>query len=152
MDAAHLLLDAYAGFAGLPDLSFNEDGCARLRFGPDIAVNLEADAGGEAIHLYAVLGPLPPGARDTLYAELLESNLFGQATAGATLAIDAVQQELVLCRRAELDAGDVQRFARMLEDFADMAMQWQHRVASGVVSDTPPATSPPTGWEAMQRA
>lgn len=152
MNAAHLLLDAYAKFAGLTSLSFNEDGCARLRFGEDVSVNLEADANGDCIHLYAVLGPLPAGPREPLYADLLEANLFGQATGGSTLAVDSVQQELVLCRRADMEAGDVQQFAQLLDAFAAMAMQWQQRIMAGPAEAPRAAPAEHAGWSPRQLA
>ena len=86
---------------------------------------------GDCIHLYAVLGPLPAHANATVYRELLEGNLFGTRTRGATLAIDAVQQEVILCRRVELAVAEVGTFTAMLDDFVAASREWQQAFASG---------------------
>src|SRR4051812_15097993 len=56
------LLKEYGRSVGLPALAFDGHGCARLRFDSGAEVNLEVDPSGDWIHMYAVLGPVPPGA------------------------------------------------------------------------------------------
>src|SRR3982751_2821962 len=101
MDAPQLLR-AYAQIIGVANLRFDAGGCARLEFGDSAAVNFEIDPSRESIHLYAVLGPLPAADPAGLCRRLLEGNLFCAQTRGATLAIDAVRQEALICRRVEL--------------------------------------------------
>src|SRR3569623_1000773 len=66
-----------------PNLRFDANGCARLAI--DGAPALDFERGGNGIlHVYSVLGPLPPEGREVLFTELLKGNLFGSSTAGAS--------------------------------------------------------------------
>jgi len=109
---------------GLPALAFDAHGCARLRFEPDVAVNLEVDPSRKWVHLYAVLGPVPPGRNEGLYLRLLQANFFGIDTRGATLSIDATRNEVLLCMRVAVDGDDASVFAAAMEDFAAAARVW----------------------------
>jgi len=125
------LLASYGQLVGLPGLRFEPDGCARLLFHQSIAIDLEIDAGAGCLHAYGVLGTVPARGREALYRRLLEANLFGTQTSGATLAIDAVPQEVLLCRRVELATATAASFAEFLEDFARIIQQWQQKLGSG---------------------
>lgn len=125
------LLSSYGQLVGLHGLAFDAHGCARLKFSEDVAVNLEADPAGECVHLYSVLGPVPSNERERLYRELLEGNLFGTRTRGATLAIDKVQEEVILCRRLELATADADALKQVLEEFVSASEHWQEAFDSG---------------------
>jgi hypothetical protein len=147
MEAAQLLA-SYGQLVGLADLVFDAHGCARLKFSDDAAVNLEVDPAGDCVHLYAVLGPLPAGPNERAYRELLEGNLFGTRTRGATLAIDAVQQEVVLCRRVGLGGADVAVFAATLDDFVIATREWQQLFSSGdLAAEVPSSPAMPVDWQ-----
>ena len=76
---------------GLPALDFDSNGCARMLFDGKVAVNFESDELSGQLHLYCDLGELPLRGREALYRALLEANLFGVQTQGATLAVDGSQ-------------------------------------------------------------
>jgi hypothetical protein len=125
------LLAAYGQLVGLANLRFDAHGCARLMFQESLAVDLEVDAGAGCLHAYSVLGPVPAGDREALYRKLLEANLFGTQTGGATLAVDAVQEEVLLCRRVDLNTATATSFAEFLAEFARGARQWRQQFGSG---------------------
>lgn len=125
------LLAAYGQIAGLPGLRFESHGCARLLFEKSIAVDLEIDRGAGCLQIYGVLGPVPAGDRESLYRRLLEANLFGTETHGATLSIDGVQDEMLLSRRVDVANTNAATFAELLESFAGVVQQWQQKVGSG---------------------
>lgn len=128
---AHELLRSYGEMAGLPALQFDLNGCARLLFEDETAIDLEVDEPAGCIQLYAVLGAVPAGGRETLYRSLLEGNLFGSHTSGASLAIDPVQEEVLLCRRAQLGITTPELLSDLLQAFAAAAAQWKQKFASG---------------------
>jgi hypothetical protein len=128
---AQELLSSYGQLVGLRGVAFDAHGCARLKFSEDAAVNLEADPAGECIHLYAVLGPVPSTSRERLYRELLEGNLFGTRTRGGALAIDKVQEEVILCRRVDLARADASALKQMLDEFVSATQHWQDAFDSG---------------------
>lgn len=130
-DSAHDLLAAYSRHAGVAGLQFNQHGCARLLFEDSVAIDLEIDDAQDCIQLYSVLGPVPAGGREALYRALLEGNLFGTQTAGATLAIDGVLEEVVLCHRVASEAADVTELVRLLEALAGTTQLWRQKLGSG---------------------
>lgn len=113
---------------GLPGLTFNTDGCARLVFDDTHAVNLESDTQTGQLLLYITLGPLPAAGREALYLSLLEGNLFGAQTDGATLAVDSLNHEVVLCRTLVADELSAQSFTEIIEKFVNAAEQWRARM------------------------
>jgi hypothetical protein len=125
------LLTAFGQLTGLPNLRFDSQGCARLVFGSSVPIDLEVDSNTNNIWLYGVLGPVPPGGRERLYRALLEGNLFGTQTLGSTLAVDPVQEEVLLCRAVDLATASATGFAELLGSFAGMVQQWQHKLGSG---------------------
>lgn len=125
------LLTAYGQLTGLPTLKFEPHGCARLLFEGSIAVDLEIDRTGRCLQMYNVLGPVPTGNLETLYRRLLESNLFGTHTRGATLSIDAAKEEVLIGRRIDLESTNAAVFAELLQEFSGVAQQWHHKFGSG---------------------
>jgi hypothetical protein len=130
-DLAQDLLTAYGRLAGLPDLKFEPHGCARLLFDKSVAIDLEIDEDAGCIHAYGVLGPVPGGGREALYRRLLEANMFGTETGGAALAIDAAQDDALLCRRVDLATATATNLAECLEAFAGVVEQWRRKFVSG---------------------
>lgn len=128
---AHELLAAYSQHAGIADLKFSADGCARLLFEGSVAIDLEIDPSADRIQLYCVLGPVPAGERETLYRRLLEGNLFGTHTGGAALSIDPVQDEVLLCRQYPVGTVDPSHLAKVLEEFAGVAGHWRQQLGAG---------------------
>ncbi len=125
------LLAAYGQTAGLPELKFDHNGCARLLFESSTAIDLEVDEPSNCIQMYSVLGPVPAGNREPLYRNLLEGNLFGTHTGGAALSIDPVQEEILLCGRADLNAMTADLLAESLQAFAGVASLWKQRFSAG---------------------
>ena len=143
MDADQLL-NSLGIAMGLQQLAFDEQGCARLMFDGKLAVNLEHEAGSAVLQMYSVVGELPPEDREVLYAMLLKANLFGGETQGATLAVDPLQHEIVLCRTVALEGLPAAAFAAQVEAFVSTTEHWQQRLAGGVASLVAPiAVAPP---------
>lgn len=144
MDADQLL--ASLGLAtGLPDLKFDNNGCARLLFDQRIAVDLERDADAGCIHVYNVLcAAPPPGTGEALLRRLLEGNLFGSQTQGAALAVDAASHEVILCRSVDVESSSSDDFARLIEKFLAAVEHWQQELAgsgAGEASQQPDRTA-----------
>jgi hypothetical protein len=126
---ADKLLQSLGMHLGVPDLHFNADGCARLGIDGAPALDFELDETG-AIQMYSVLGPLPTEGRTSLYAQMLQGNLFGSSTAGAALAIDDLHGEVVLCRTVTTKHVSVSEFTAKVESFVAAAEDWQGRLVS----------------------
>jgi hypothetical protein len=124
---------------GLPDLRFDANRCARVVFDGKTALNFEHDETTGLIQVYATLAPLPAQGREALYAQLLQGNLFGAQTGGATLAVDAEHHEVVLCQGAPVEDSTGTAFATLVERFVGAAEAWTQRLATAA----PPADTAP---------
>ncbi|WP_159911215.1 type III secretion system chaperone [Pantoea sp. 18069] len=114
---------------GLADLALDAHGCASLCVDGQIEIHFEHDATADAIHLYSHLAPLPAEGREAFYLQLLQANLLGAHTAGATLAIDDAAQAVVLCLQITPWHCESRDFAALVERFVDAAAHWRERLA-----------------------
>jgi hypothetical protein len=114
---------------GLPTLEFDRNGCARMLFEGQLVINFERDKITGLLHLYCDIGPLPLRGCESLYRALLEANLFGIQTRGATLAIDGKQNQVVLSRAVQIDAIELSAFSQILDSFVSCASEWQRFLA-----------------------
>lgn len=122
MQSSDLLLTALGRHVGMAEpLAFDEQGCARLLFDGSVAVALEVPQGPGPLHMYSVLGALPDGNREALLMQLLNANLFGAETGGATLAVDDHSGEIILCRQVDTTQTSDGAFVSMLEQFVAAA-------------------------------
>jgi hypothetical protein len=128
MDADQLLQSLGVSL-NVPNLHFDANGCARLAIDGAPPLDFERGSGG-VLHVYSVLGPLPPESREPLYAELLKGNLFGKATAGASLAVDFLYGEVVLCRTVATEHAAAHAFTAEIEAFVAAAEDWKRRLES----------------------
>lgn len=145
MHAAELMQHFAMGL-GLAELRFDSHGCASLCLDGEIEIHFEHDAASEAIHLYSDLAPLPVTGREALYLQLLQANLLGAHTAGATLAVDSTAQAAVLCLRIAPSLCNAQDFQALVERFVDAVAHWRERLAypPETVEETV-FTQPPSG-------
>ena len=125
---ADQLLNELGLTMGLPNLRFDEHGCARLMFDGKTAIDLEADSETGMLQVYSVLSPLPAEGRETTFLSLLEGNLFGTQTHGATLAVDSLYNEVLLCRTVDTEQMSGASFATMIERFVDSVETWKERI------------------------
>lgn len=116
---------------GLPALDFDANGCARMLFDGKVAVNFESDELAGQLHLYSDLGELPLRGREAVYRALLEANLYGVQTQGATLAVDGSQDQVVLSRSVLVEELSLNSFSLVLEGFVGCAEYWQQFLANG---------------------
>lgn len=135
MDADQLLQSL--GLAlNVPNLRFDENGCARLAIEGAPALDFERGSSG-ILHIYSVLGRLPPDGREALFGELLKGNLFGATTSGASLAVDFLHGEIVLCRLIATEQASGHVFAKEVEAFIAAAEDWARRLAEGPSASAP---------------
>src|SRR5690242_118522 len=109
--------EAQAGRA----FGLDRSGVCRLGFHEGCELVLEPVEGSDRVHLYAPMAPLPtPRHAGNVYGKLLAANLFGEATGGASFAVDPSGEEVVLNRSFETTHMDAAAFAGLLTGFMDM--------------------------------
>jgi hypothetical protein len=74
--------------------------------------------------LSSVLGPFPKGQEDAFLLSMMEGNLFGKETIGATLGLDREGKLLTLSRIIERRV-DYREFKETLEDFFHIVNFWR---------------------------
>jgi hypothetical protein len=139
MDAKDVLA-ALGSRLGLGPLAFDDDGLCQLVFDNDMAVDFDARrAPDRLLDVSAVVGLLPRDADAPLYIGLLEANLQGQGTGGATLAIDPAFDEIVLWQRLDLRGATVESVEDDLGSFLGHLRAWRQRAADGTIGGEPAA-------------
>lgn len=124
------VIQAIAIAMNVPGLHLNEHGCARLRIDDSIDLNFEASDGSHLLHVYSTLGPVPTHKRERCFEQLLRANLFGADTGGATLAVDAEFNEVVLCSDIGNHGWTGELIMSRLSRFIEAALAWQERFAA----------------------
>ena len=124
------VIQAIATAMGVPELRLDDHGCARLRVDDRLDVNFEASGSSHLLHVYCTLGPVPSADRERTFEQLLMANLFGADTGGATLAIDAEFNEVVLCTDVGNHGWTNELIMSRLQRFIDAAETWQERFAA----------------------
>lgn len=123
------VIQAIATAMGVPELRLDEHGCARLRVDDSVDINFEASDGSHLLHVYCTLGPVPTSDRERTFEQLLTANLFGADTGGATLAIDAEFNEIVLCSDIGNHGWTNELIMSRLERFIEAALGWRAHFA-----------------------
>jgi hypothetical protein len=132
------VIQAIATALGVADLKLDEEGCARLRIDDAIDVNFEASRSSHLLHVYCTLGPVPASERERTFEQLLTANLFGADTGGATLAIDAEFNEIVLCMDIGNHGWTGELILSRLQRFIDAALGWRERFSAIQASEEAP--------------
>lgn len=76
----------------------------------------------------SILAACPKQNPEALYALLLDSNLFGQATHGAIIGLNQEGNSLTLLQELDYNISDGE-FKEKLEDFLNIADFWRQKIA-----------------------
>jgi hypothetical protein len=137
---------------GLDALIFDDSGLCPLVFDDRFTITLELDEDGDTLHLYSTLGQAPEDLIDqlTCFAGLLEANLFGRGTGGATLSFEPDGRYLVINQSLSLQQSNPEALQTLFERFVQAADAWHDRVSNrfwqdpDFTADNSPAAGIPT--------
>ena len=130
ISAEQLLRDLGQNIGLAHPLVFNEQHCARLMVGERVGIDFEHLPDEQIVQMYCVLGGIPAGGLESLYRELLEANLFGDGTQGATLGLDGGQRQIVLSRALALEHMTSPTMLQVFERFINTSEHWVRRLES----------------------
>lgn len=136
------LPQALAAALGLPSLAFDAEGRARIIYEGKVDIDLALDAEAGELHLTTDLAKMPGADGEALYIGLLQANLRGQQTLGATLAVDEAAHMIVLNRTvmtSELASDDL---LDLVQRFCASAMYWTTTLAATMDSANDEDLSP----------
>ncbi len=117
---------------GLEALDFDDRGTCSLVFDERFTITLELDDEEQMLHLYSTLGKAPEDLIDqlTCFAALLQANLFGRGTGGASLAFEPESQALMISRNCSLKPLSAKALQADFERFVQATDAWHERVAA----------------------
>ncbi|WJF89312.1 type III secretion system chaperone [Paraburkholderia bonniea] len=118
------LIEQIGAVIGLPQLKLDARGLARVRIEGSPDLNLEADKEVNCLHIYSTIIPTPDDLGVELCEKLLSANTFGSKTGGASLALDKLGNEVILCHRIESDDMKAETVQAILERFVAAAEYW----------------------------
>jgi hypothetical protein len=111
---------------GLPDLDVDSERRAvRLIFADDLEVEFEEPGAEHLFYVYAVVGPVLLNTSGTFFLEVMNANLFGRDTGGASFGYDASRQELVLFMRFHSHEISYTTFRKEIENFLAALKKWR---------------------------
>lgn len=125
------LLEELAVRLELGDIMLEDDGGAQIVLDDDRVVDVHGHEGRPGFTFSAAVAPSPEEGRETVFAELLEANLMGEGTFGATLALDPTASEIVLCRSINHSDVPYEVFEAELAQFSAALIAWQDRDEDG---------------------
>ena len=130
------LAETLAGWAkaqGQDAAALDPDGGVQLLVADEMAVDIGPADTPEAFSMCASVGPLPENGRDAIMEELLIANLEGLGTGGASLSLDIMRDEIVLCRVYHTDDLSPSVFNEEFNAFVNVLKFWRDRHKSGAL-------------------
>ena len=126
------LLQPLAERLGLEALDFDDRGTCSLVFDERFTITLELDDEEQMLYLYSTLGKAPEDLIDqlTCFAALLQANLFGRGTGGASLAFEPESQALMISRNCSLMQLSAEALQADVERFVQATDAWYERVST----------------------
>jgi len=113
---------------GLPQLEWDEQQSCTLEFGDDLSLTMYVDEDRPDVTLYTVLGALTAATPVSTWQQLMEANLFGSGTQGATLGYESGAELLYLTQRLPLETLTPQRWLSALQGFVSVGRTWQRKL------------------------
>ena len=113
---------------GIPELALDAANCSVVAF-DSVVVNFELDDDSGQFFLYSNLGTVPAAGSSALYEQLLDGNLMGKGTRGATLGLDRRARRVVLHQGLPAQRLSDVEFKTAVENFVDVAEAWTQRVS-----------------------
>lgn len=124
------VLEEFGAAVGIPDLRPDDEHRCNMMI-DDVALSFELGVGDESMYIYSLLGVVPDGDAENVYAALLHANYVFAGTGGSTLSVDPQTGGIVLIREERLETLRPPRFEAVLEEFVDIAERWMQRIESG---------------------
>lgn len=120
--------------SGLESLQFSKDGAISFVFNTHYTTTLEKSADERELTLYGVIGQLPFEDKERYLLMLLQANLFGRKTGGASIGLDPDTQEVILFRTFEVAHLQFDHFFEELTRFLGMQQEWSENLKDKVLS------------------
>lgn len=126
-------LEGWAKAQGQDAVALDPDGGVQLLVADEMAIDIGPADAPDAFSICASVGRLPEKGRDAVMEELLIANLEGMGTGGASLSLDIMRDEIVLCRVYHTDDLSAAIFNTEFNAFVNALKFWRDRHKSGAL-------------------
>jgi len=133
-ETVNVWLKETASLAGIDSLSLNPQGVSALKYGEKVEIVFECPEGSEVLHLYCPVCDIPEDGAPALMRRLLEWNMFGLETRGASFAIDRESNRAMLCYSIPIAGADIATFQNTLGNFAETCERFCDELSSPAAS------------------
>lgn len=106
---------------GIESLKFSDEGVVSLLINDKFHTNIEKSSDNQTLTIYGKVGDLPVIDREVCLKALLNANLFGQKTGGASFGMDQHTEEIYLFKTFELENIQIDRFIEEVK----LLIHWQ---------------------------
>jgi hypothetical protein len=120
---------------GIDSLAWDSDASCLLEFADNVGITLYFNDDRDELYFYALVGEIAPDAPTSLLGELLESNLFGIGTRGASFGLDRDNGLLYLSRSVPEGAVSGEYLYRCLNDMLDVLRRWQPKLSAALAGN-----------------
>lgn len=132
---------------GIGGLVFDESDSCLLQFDEKITVLLLYEGRENVIYLFSYVGSLPEDERksNVMLIKMMGANYRWQEAGGATLSIRPGDNDVVLTRKMEMDAIDINKLKSAVSDFVLAQEKWAVEMANGAAARPAGAEGKPAG-------
>lgn len=120
---------------GIDSLAWDGDASCLVEFVDNVGITLYFNDEYDGIYIYALVGELAHDAPASLLGEVLESNLFGIGTRGASFGLDRDNGLLYLSRSVPQGAVCGEYLYRCLIDMLDVLRRWKPKLSEALAAN-----------------
>ncbi|MBI9091430.1 MAG: type III secretion system chaperone [Desulfobacterium sp.] len=106
------------------ELTLNEDGVASLLIDDKFEIEFEYVEDRDTLFVSSALGKLEGSGNETIYRALLDANLYGQKTGGASFALDDRTNEVILFFQVKAGTTAYEEFRATMERYLNTLADW----------------------------
>jgi len=129
-------LKELASLTKIDSLELNDQGVCAIKFGARAEIVFELPADSEVLHLYCPMGEVPSEDPAPFLRRLLEWNMLGLETQGASFAVDPASNQALLCYNLPLTGSDILTFQNTVGNFAEVCERFCNELQEGGVPDS----------------
>ncbi len=127
----HELLHDLGHEMGLGCLQLNSERACRVLCDDCFDVTIEFSSTNEVCYVHSFIGLAEDYDAKTLYQTLLDANVLGRGTGGASFGCDAESGDIILSRSFDLEELTFVKFKTAFQEFLNYVEYWTDRLEKG---------------------